>query len=118
MRKQTPLVAFAACIAALSSIGTPTAQAKQECSAAIPSNPHGYWSWRLIEGRKCWYEGKPMLSRSSLEWPAQASAKPNSDGNLTSVLSEKSGNPLDSQAWVPNDSDTFEMRWRAIRMSD
>jgi hypothetical protein len=116
MRKQTPLIVFAACIATLSSIGIPTAQAKQECSAAIPSNPHGFWSWRLIEGRKCWYEGKPMLSKSLLEWPAQASAQPNSDGELTSVLPEKPGNPLDSQAWAPNDSDTFEMRWRAIGM--
>ncbi len=91
MRKQTPLIAFAACIATLSSIGIPTAQAKQECSAAIPSNPHGYWSWRLIEGRKCWYEGKPMLPKSLLEWPAQASAQPNSDEDLTSVLPEKPG---------------------------
>ena len=77
MRKQTPLIAFAACIATLSSIGIPTAQAKQKCSAAMPSNPHGYWSWRLIDGRKCWYEGKPMLSKSLLEWPAQASDRDN-----------------------------------------
>ena len=83
MRKQTPLITFAACIATLSSIEIPTAQAKQKCSAAMPSNPHGYWSWRLIDGRKCWYEGKPMLSKSSLEWPAQASARPNSDRELS-----------------------------------
>src|SRR6266436_1454667 len=107
MRKQTPLIAFAACIATLSSVGIPTAQAKQKCRAAMPSNQHGYWSWRLIDGRQCWYEGKPMLSKSLLEWPAQASAQPNSDGELTSVLPEKPGNPLDSQARAPNDSDTF-----------
>jgi hypothetical protein len=117
MRKQTLLIAFAACIAMLSSIGIPTARAKQECMTAMPSNPHGYWSWRLIDGRKCWYEGKPMLSKSLLEWPAQASAQPNSDGEPTSVLPEKSGNPLDSQARAPNDSDTFETRWRAIGMT-
>jgi hypothetical protein len=116
MRRQLPLIAFAACIAALSSIGIPTAQAKQ-CSAAMPSNPHGYWSWRLIDGRKCWYEGKPMLSRSLLEWPAQASVQLNSDGELTSVLPEKPGNPLDSQAWAPNDRDLFETRWRAMGMT-
>src|SRR5258708_8920583 len=83
--------------------------------AAMPSNPHGYWSWRLIDGRKCWYEGKPMLSKSLLEWPAQASAQPNPDRESASVLPEKPGNLLDSQAWAPNDSDTFETRWRAIR---
>jgi len=38
---------------------------------------------------------------SLLEWPTQASAQPNSDGELTSALPEKPGNPLDSQAWAP-----------------
>ena len=80
MRKQVPLIAFVACIATLSSIGIPTAQAKQTCRAEMPSNLHGYWSWRLIDGRKCWYEGKPMLAKSLLEWPAQASAPTNYDG--------------------------------------
>lgn len=117
MRKQTPFIAFAACIAALSSIEISTAQAKQRCSAAIPSDPHGYWSWRLIDGRKCWYEGKPMLSKSSLEWSAQASAPPNSDGEPASVVPDKPGNPLDSQAYAPDDSDTFDARWRAIGMT-
>ncbi len=117
MRKQTPLIAFAACIVTLSSIEIATAQVKQKCSAAMPSNPHGYWSWRLIDGRKCWYEGKAMISKSSLEWPAQASAQPVSDEESSSALPEKTGNPLDSQAWAPNDSDTFETRWRAIRMT-
>jgi hypothetical protein len=124
MKKQTPLVAFAACVATFSSIGIQTAEAKQKCSAAMPSNLHGYWSWRLIDGRKCWYEGKPMLSKSLLEWPTHASAQPthasaqpNSDREPASVPPEKPGNPLDSQAWAPDDSDTFEARWRAIGMT-
>jgi hypothetical protein len=119
MRKQSPLIAFAACIATLSSIELPAAQAKQKCSAA-PSNQHGYWSWRQIDGRQCWYEGKPMLSKSLLEWPLRASAQLNSNLELTSALSEKQkpGNPLDSQARAPDDdSDTFETRWRAIGTS-
>jgi hypothetical protein len=117
MRKQAPLIAFAACIATLSPIEIPTAQAKQKCRAEMPSNPHGYWSWRLIDGRRCWYEGKPMLAKSLLEWPAQASAQLNSDGEFTRGPQEKPGNPLDSQAWAPNGSDTFETRWRAIGMT-
>jgi hypothetical protein len=44
--------AFAGCVATLLSIRIPTAQAKQKCSAAMLSNPHGYWCWRLIDGRK------------------------------------------------------------------
>jgi hypothetical protein len=91
----------------------PNAQAKQQCSAATPSDPHGrWWSYRLIDGRKCWYEGKPMLSKSLLEWPTVTSALPVSNGKVTSVVTQNLGNPLDSQARAPKDSDTFEARWR------
>jgi hypothetical protein len=113
-RKQLPSVALGACFVTLLSVGMPNAQAKQQCSAAMPSNPHGHWwSYRLVDGRKCWYEGKPMLSKSLLEWPKEASAQPGSSKEVTSVVTEKSGNPLDSQAWAPKDSDTFEALWRA-----
>ena len=106
-------IALAACFVTLLSVGMPNAQAKQQCSAAMPSNPHGHWwSYRLIDGRKCWYEGKPMLSKSLLEWPKEASAQPDSGSEVTSAT-EKPGNPLDSQAWAPKDFDTFEARWRA-----
>ncbi len=116
MRKQTPFIAFAACIATLSSIEIPSAEAKQKCSVARPSQAHGYWSWRLIDGRKCWYEGQAMLSKSLLEWSVQASARPKSDAKPANVSPDKSADPLDSQAWAPNDSDTFDARWRAIGM--
>ena len=112
MTKQIRLIAFAACIVLILPIGMPTAQAKQ-CSVAVPSNSHGYWSWRLIDERKCWYEGKPMLLKSLLEWPAQAPAQSDSDGGPKSVLTEKPNNPLDSQARALDDSDSFEARWRA-----
>src|SRR5712672_3046157 len=113
MRKQFPSIALAACYITLLSVGMPNAQTKQQCSAAMPSNPQGHWwSYRLIDGRKCWYEGKPMLSKSLLEWPKEASAQPDSSREITSVVTEKPGNPLDSQAWAAKDSDTFEARWR------
>ena len=108
-----PSIALTAWIATLLSVGIPNAQAKQQCSAAAPKNPHGqWWSYRLIDGRKCWYEGKPMLSKSLLEWPKEASAQPVSNGKVTSVVTQKPGNPLDAQARTLNDSDTFEARWR------
>jgi len=52
----------------------PAALAKQQCSATKPANGT-WWSWRLIDGRKCWYEGKPGLSKALLEWPAQPESK-------------------------------------------
>lgn len=112
--RNLPSIALAACIALLA-IGMPNAQAKQQCSAAAPSNPNGHWwSYRLIDGRKCWYEGKPMLSKSLLEWPkmASASAQPVTNREAASVATEQPGNPLNAKAWAPKDFDTFEARWR------
>jgi hypothetical protein len=112
-------IALAAFIAALSVVVVPVAQAKQPCSAEMPQNPHGrWWSYRLIDGRKCWYEGKPGLSKSLLEWTREASAPPAPAEEITRNLPEKPRNPLDSQAWAPTsqplaptDPDTFEARW-------
>jgi hypothetical protein len=112
MTKQFRLIAFATCLAAIPSLGMPTAQAKQQCSAEVPSNSHGYWSWRLIDGEKCWYEGKPMLAKSALEWPKKAPVQPDSHEQAESVRKEKPSDPMDSNAWVP-ESDSFEALWRA-----
>ena len=118
MKKQIASIALVSCIATLSSIWIPTAQAKQQCSAAMPSPSHGYWSWRLVDGRKCWYEGKPGLSKSLLEWPGETFAQPASDEEVASTVPEKRPNLPASQARVPNsslkDPDTFEARWANI----
>jgi len=99
-----------ALIAMLFSMSMTAAFAKQQCSASMPPNTHGYWSWRLIEGRKCWYEGKPMLAKSSLEWSAQAQS--NSDEKVAETPAEKPGNPLDAQARATG-PETFDALWRA-----
>ena len=122
MMRQFHSITLAAFIAALSSIEIPIAQAKQQCSAEMPSDPHGHWwSYRLIDGQKCWYEGKPGLSKSLLEWPREPFAQPASGKGVASTVPEKPRNPLDSQAWAPNsqawaptDPDTFEARWANI----
>src|SRR5258705_13204131 len=110
MTSQFQSIALAAFIAAPLSIEVSTAQAKQQCTAEMPSNPHGrWWSYRLIDGRKCWYEGKPGFSKSLLEWPSEASA--HTAGEIASTGPKKPLNPLDSQSWAPNsaltDPDTF-----------
>jgi hypothetical protein len=111
------LIVFAACIAALMSIGAPAAHAV-DCSAARPSNAQGYWSWRQIDGRKCWYLGKTMISKTLLRWPAaapaapvQAQAKPVAAPVSTAV--DKRIAPLDAQARFVDDDNSFESRWRA-----
>ncbi|MBR0823219.1 hypothetical protein JQ627_35405 [Bradyrhizobium liaoningense] len=90
--------------------------AKQQCSAAMPPNPQGqWWSYRLIDGRKCWYAGKPKLSKALLEWPAGRPPELASHGETTGiVIVGKSGNPLDAQALALKEGyDSFEERWRA-----
>jgi hypothetical protein len=31
-----------------------------------------YWSWREIDGRKCWYQGQPGKPKTELHWPTAA----------------------------------------------
>ena len=109
-------VASVACMVEPLSVGTPAAQAKQQCVAAMPSDPHGrWWSYRIIDGRKCWYEGKPMLPKSSLEWAKEASEQMDSREHVVRAkpASVKPASALDAQAEAPEGSDTFEARWRA-----
>jgi hypothetical protein len=79
---------------------TPT-QAKQ-CSTERPPSARSHWSYRLIDGRKCWYEGKPMLSKSVLHWPAAQTGQtnPRQEPNL---LAASQHDPLDAQASISND---------------
>jgi hypothetical protein len=134
MKNQLSSIAIAPCVAALLLIGTPGVEAKQQCSAARPSNPNGqWWSYRLIDGRKCWYAGKPMLSKALLEWRKEASAPPairtevkntevknkvaekrTNPLNAQNKVAEKRANPLNAQAWAQKeDPDSFEALWRA-----
>src|SRR5205823_4062208 len=105
-------------------LGTQTAQAKQ-CSAAMPPNPQGHWSYRFIEGRKCWYQGENNLSKSLLQWPEQTSAlSPSSETEslpdeelmppVKQTVSASSGKP-DNQS--EPDSDSFDARWRGLEMT-
>jgi len=79
------------------------AQATQ-CSSERPSNARTYWSYRLIDGRKCWYEGKPMLSKSLLHWPAAQAAQTN-PRREPKVLPASQNKLLDARASVSDDPD-------------
>ena len=111
MISHLPRTVLAIWVAAAPFASLTSAQAKQQCSAAAPPD-HGYWSWRLIDGRKCWYEGKPMLSKSLLEWPAQSSGRADSSGQASGAVQDRGGDPLDAQAWAPAASNTFDAMWR------
>jgi hypothetical protein len=44
-----------------------------DCWAEPPNNPPERWSWRMIDGRQCWYQGERMRAKGLLRW---APAKP------------------------------------------
>ena len=115
MKMQIRLIFFAVCIAVLVPIGMLTAQAKaqmKECVAS-PSKVQGHWSWRLIDGRKCWYAGKTMISKSLLRWAPAASAQAKVKvAPPVNVATEKRSRPMNAQARMLDD-DSFESRWRA-----
>ena len=127
MKTQILLVFSAACIAALMPSGVANAKA-MECSVARPSNAQGYWSWRLIDGRKCWYAGKTMISKSLLQWPAKASVQAKADPaqvrvtvvpvTVVPVATEKRSDPLDAHARLLDYANSFEARWRARAITD
>jgi hypothetical protein len=76
--KQIQAISFVAFVARILPLGIllpvemQAAEAKQ-CSAAEPSKPQKHWSYRLIDGRKCWYQGENNFPKSLLQWPDQAS---------------------------------------------
>ena len=124
MKTQILSVLLVACMAALAPVGAANAKA-MECSVARPSNATGYWSWRLIDGRKCWYAGKTMISKSLLQWPTKASVQAKADTAPVpvtvvpvTVATEKRSDPLDAQARLLDYANSFEARWRARAITD
>jgi hypothetical protein len=130
MKMQTRLIFFAVCISALVPIGMLAAQAKAQIKQCVasPSKTQGHWSWRLIDGRKCWYAGKTMISKSLLQWPAAAPAQAKAVAKAVAVpaqakavavpppvivATEKRSDPMDAQARLLDSDNSFEARWRA-----
>lgn len=130
MKAQFHTVVFVALAAILTGtlipLNAPAAQIK-ECRAAVPAKAQGHWSWRLIDGRKCWYAGKTVIAKSALRWPATAQAKARAPAEVqakaltqdraeaapANVISERRSDPMNAQARMLDEPNTFEARWRA-----
>jgi hypothetical protein len=106
-----------------------------ECAVDVPKPAKGQWYYRLIDGRKCWYEGKPMMPKSSLHWPKQKpvveaevatpapapEVPPSTDGRNVSDVSA-SPPSSDPNIWPAPvnalDDTSFESRWQALKPRD
>jgi hypothetical protein len=98
-----------------------------ECAVDVPKPAKGQWYYRLIDGRKCWYEGKPMMPKSSLHWPKQkpvveaevATPAPAQEVPPSTVSASPSSDPNIWPAPVNALDDTsFESRWQALKPRD
>jgi hypothetical protein len=104
-------------------VGSQAADAKQ-CSVAMPSTPHGHWSYRIIDGRKCWYQGENNFPKSLLQWPERAPAlsafgraEPSRDEEPLPPSQPRNQSGSDQCCKTPlGDSESFEARWRALEV--
>jgi hypothetical protein len=76
----------------------PTAKAETiECRARPETRE--YWSWREIDGRRCWFEGHRSISKKLLSWGPRTPAEgteldPTTTPNLPQMSSGRpSGSP-------------------------
>jgi hypothetical protein len=97
-----------------------TADAKQ-CRATMPSSPQAHWTYRLIDDRKCWYEGESKISKSLLHWSAPAPIRiarlRRDDKRLPAEKPTVSPNTDTANNAQTSDSESFEARWRPVEMT-
>lgn len=116
------------------SFAPPVASAETiACAAQVPSPVKGRWYYRVIDGRKCWYEGKPMMPKTSLYWPKATVAKAGApepaaeadaptratDGRAITAAPPAASAPHTptSAAWPTPAADdgSFESRWLGLQ---
>jgi hypothetical protein len=76
-----------------------------ECRSAKPAGARDYWSWREIEGRRCWYPGRRGLAKDLLRW------------SRSSVRVAPATTPGEVESTIPPTADfsgTFVDRWNIL----
>jgi hypothetical protein len=91
-----------------------------ECQTSLQGGG-GHWTWRLIDGRQCWYKGAGGMDKSLLHWSA-AKDSPDKPGDVpekpkvekTQAMSEAQPIPPEILKMLPTmpPRPTFEDRWR------
>jgi hypothetical protein len=115
--RRLAFITIAVFLTALSSSRVSNAESKQPCSEAMPSKAQGHWwSYRIIDGRKCWYEGKPGLSKSLLQWPQETPAQLAPEAVTRTAPEQPRERARAPNAQSPMDAETFRERWRAGRL--
>lgn len=59
-----------------------------------------YWTYRLVDGERCWYRGHRRLPKSSLHWPDEPKAKPiKGDPVFNQIRAEETSTELAAVTW-------------------
>jgi len=86
-----------------------------DCYSA-PLRDKRHWSWRQVEGRTCWYPGRPGLSKAALRWPASSTSVPPADLTSGSAAPRDAAKDELLQSSSPQlTPDTFDERFRGVR---
>ena len=84
--------------------------ATMECKSEMPAAPTGYWSWRIIDGKRCWYLGRPGIAKTQLQWPGAAAVPARVPRSSKRALPEPYA--IEAEASSPNVEELpFEKRW-------
>ena len=75
MRSIPSQCSLAFSVAVLAYVLMPTAAGALECRER-PGDRASYWSYRIVDGERCWYRGHRRIAKSRLHWPAEPKAKP------------------------------------------
>ena len=52
-----------------------SAASATECQSS-PGHDGKWWSWRIVDSKRCWYQGKPGRSKDLLHWAKQSPPDP------------------------------------------
>jgi hypothetical protein len=86
-----------------------------ECRAELPSHHTAHWTYRMLEGRKCWYEGRGMVSKALLHWSvSNVSAKPDPEPATSGQSAFSFESEPSCCSRQVDDGESFESRWQAI----
>ena len=97
---------------------TITAAEAIECAAEVPANRSGSWFYRMIDGRKCWYQGKGLIPKSELYWTtaslADAQASMTVASSVAVAVPEADAAVPEAQKADDPDDGSFASRWRGL----
>ena len=82
-------------VAIMAYVLMPTAAGALECKER--PDDKSYWSYRIIDGQRCWYRGHRVIPKSRLEWPDEPKPKREHRDPVFNQLRADAG--LDAVTW-------------------